>query len=201
MSGDHGVGQRVDGERANAVDRRRPRRDDRPAVPEPRRLGEAPRRLGDLADLAAEAELAEHDEESGAIGVSCSYGADHGHRHCEVAAGLGEPGATDGRHVHVVAGDREAGAPLDDGEQHRQPPSVEAAGVAPPGRTLRHRHGERLDLDEQRPLSRHRRDDDRSGDTMPAVGEEQVRRVGHADQTAICHLEQSRAHWSARSDA
>ena len=37
------------------------------------------------------------------------------------AAGLGEPGAADGRHVDVVAGDRDAGPPLDDGEQHRQP--------------------------------------------------------------------------------
>ena len=48
------------------------------------------------------------------------------------------------------------------------------------GDARRDRHGERLDLDEQRALALHRRHDDRPGHAGAAVGEEQLRRVGHA---------------------
>ena len=81
-----------------------------------------------------------------------------------------------------------------------RPPSRPLA-LRRPVASRRHRHGERLHLDEQRPLSGHRRDDHRSGDTTAAVGKEQVRRVGHADEAAIGHLEQPEPRSSVRSDA
>ena len=145
----------------------------------PRGLGEPAPGVGDLADLAAEADLAHHDlAGDGVVGD----GAGHGEGDGEVDAGLDQPHAADGRGVDVLVGDADAGPPLEHGEQQRQPAAVEPLGVAPGRRAGRDRHGERLDLDEQRPLALHRRHDDRARHAGAAVGEEQLRRVGHAGE-------------------
>ena len=117
--------------------------------------------------------------------------ADHGHRHGEVGTGFGESCPADCRDVDVVAGHGETGPSFDDGEQHRQPAGVEAIGVASSLGALRHGHGERLDFDEQRSLTGHRRDDDGAGDPAATVGKKQVRGVGHTDETTVGHLEQA----------
>ena len=129
---------------------------------------DAARGLGDLTDFTTEAELSEHDEVAGHRRiVDC---ADHGHRHGEVGTGFGESFPADCRDVDVVAGHGETRPSFDDGEQHRQPAGVEAIGVASSLGALRHRHGERLDFDEQRSLTGHRRDDDGASDPAATVG-------------------------------
>ena len=116
--------------------------------------------------------------------------AGHGHRHAEVDARLDEPHAADGRRVDVLVAHAQPGPPLEHGQQQRQPATVEALGVAPRRHARWDRDGQRLDLDEQRALALHRRHDDRAGDAGAPIGEEQLRRVGHARQAGARHLEQ-----------
>ena len=90
--------------------------------------------MGDLADLAAEADLAHHDV-AGADRLVDDRAGD-GDGDAEVDARLDEPHAADRRGVDVLVGDAQAGPPLEHGEQQRQPAAVEALGVAP-GRRCR----------------------------------------------------------------
>ena len=163
-------------------------RDDGAAVAEPRRLGEPARRLGHLTYLATQADLAEDDHV--AADRCIVDGADDRQGDSEVAARLGEASATDGGDVHVVARHRQSGAALDDGKEHRQATGVETVGVAPPLHALWHRHRERLHFDEQRAFAFEDRNDDRAGDTPTTVGEEEVGRIGYADESGLGHLEQ-----------
>ena len=137
----------------------------------------------------AEADLADHDH-AGADRL-VGGGAGHGHRHAEVDARLDEPHAADRGRVDVLGADAQPGPALEHGEQQRQAAAVEALGVAPGRRAGRDRDGQRLDLDEQRALALHRRHDDRSGDARPPIGEEQLRRIGHAREPGARHLEQA----------
>ena len=155
--------------------------------------------MGDLAHLAAEPDLADDDVEAAdrLVDDRAGDGDDDG----EVDARLDEPDAADGRGVDVLVGDAQPGTPFEHGEQQRQPAAVEALGVAPRRHARRHRDRQRLDLDEQRPLPLHRRHDDRPGDRRAAVGEEQLRRVGHALAARARSSRTGRARRSSRSGA
>ena len=140
--------------------------------PEARRLGQPPLGVGDLADLARETELAHQHEIGGDRPLG--DGAGDGEGHGEVGAGLEQADAAHGGRVHVVVAEAQAGVTLEHRQQQGEPAAVEPVGVAPDRHLVRHRHGERLDLDEQRPRAVHRRRDDRPGHAAPAIGEEQL---------------------------
>ena len=124
---------------------------------EPRRLGQPTARVADLAQLATEADLTEHGQVGGHR--LAGEGADDGHAHREVEPGLDEPHATDRRHVDVGVADRLARPLLQDRQQQRQPPAVDALRCASHGNVVRCGRGERLHLDDDRALALHRRGD------------------------------------------
>ena len=123
--------------------------------PEPRRLGQPPRGVGDLAQLAGQADLAERDDIGGKRMVG--QRADDGQAHRQVAAGLGQPHAADGRREHLVLTHRQPGPSLEHGQQQRQPAGIEALSAAPWRHTGVDLVGQRLDLDQQRAVALERR--------------------------------------------
>ena len=142
--------------------------------PEPQRLGEPPRRLRDLADLAAEPDLADHDR----VGVDGAVvaGARDRERDREVGRGLGDRHPAGDARVDVVTREPDTGALLQDRDEHREPAAVER--LRDPARDRRAGRGdERLHLDAQRAGSLDHRGDDRAGRAEPAIGEEQRARV------------------------
>ena len=103
-----------------------------------------------------------------------------------------QPHAADRRGVDVLlaasasgraAAARPAAAPAG---CRRYPACVRRAGT--PGGAG---DGQRLHLDHDRPLALHRGSDRRTGHAGATVAEEQVTRIGHADQTVAGHLEQA----------
>ena len=126
---------------------RAPRRE-----PEARRLGQAATGVRDLAELATEPDFAEERPSAAQRPV--------GERaRPRPAPRRGRPPARTAsrrrRSRRRRPGRRRAdGAPLEHGQQHRQPAGIDALGVAPrPGRPVDDRDGERLHLDEQRALA------------------------------------------------
>ena len=112
------------------------RGDERVAKSHARRLGQPPRGVGHLSDLAAEAHLAEHDQigRQGPVG----HRRGQGQRQGQVGGGLEHPDAADGRGEDVGARHRHPGPLLEHGQQQRQATAVDALGRAP-ARGLRRR--------------------------------------------------------------
>ena len=131
----------------------------------PSRAASARRRRGlaDLAQLAAQADLAEHHQVVGHRPAAERRG--HRQAHRQVGAGFDQPHAADGRDVHVGPGHRHAGPPFEHREQQRQAPGVDALALRRRARASCDRVGQRLHLDQERPVAVERRHDRRAGNT------------------------------------
>ena len=92
--------------------------------------------------------------------------------------------------VDVIARDRETTAALEDGEQHRQPATVETLGRTPRIAEVG-RGDQRLDLDQQRTVAVDGRDHGRAADPGDPIGEEQPARIFDRRETVLVHLEQA----------
>jgi hypothetical protein len=127
------------------------------------------------ADLAAQADLAEHHH----VGRHRLVGQRGGHRggDREVGRRLADAQAAGDVQVDVVGADADAAARLEHRQHHRQ-----AVGVpADHGMARRGEGGgrdQRLDLDQQRPRALDAGEDAGAGDLAAPLGEEQGRRVG-----------------------
>ena len=117
--------------------------------------------MGDLTHLPAQPDLADDDDVLGDGDVRDRAG--HSERHREVGARLDDPQPAGQRGVDVVLVRADADVALQHGEQQGQPAGVEPLRIASPGCARRDGHGQRLDLDEQRPAAVHRRHDHRPG--------------------------------------
>ena len=177
------------------------RRDDRSSEAEPQRLGEPARRLRDLADLAAETELADDD----GVGVrpACRRAAPAiASATARSAPGSATRDAAGDARVHVVAREPDAGALLHDRDEHRR--------AGPPSNACATRRGDRRAAS-ARPAPAPRRTaagvpsstggDDRARRADPTVGEEQRARIGDRHQPVAGHLHQAELVGGRRSGA
>src|SRR5690606_12121060 len=90
----------------------------------------------DLADLAAEAHLADGDR--AAVDRTVEAGRGNRQDEGEIGRGLGDPDPTDGERIEIGAGEVEPGTLLEDGEEERHPPRIDpcAARRGEPGDSL-----------------------------------------------------------------
>ena len=189
VDGGQRLGDRARPDRRHALGRLGGRqRQDGTREAEPGGFGETARRVGHLAQLAAQADLAaRHD-----VGVEGPVGERRGDRqhHRQVGGRLDDADAADGERVDVVVGHRQGEALLQHGDQQRQ-----AAPVEPLRRSTRRRQGrhgdQRLQLDEQRTAPLHGGHDHGPADPGPPIAEEQAARIGQAGEALLTHLEQA----------
>ena len=168
------------------------------AEAQPGRLGEPSRSLGDLADLAGQADLAARHQIGGQGSIHGGRG--QGQADGQVGAGLGDADPADRRGVDVDRGEGQAGPALQNRQQEGQAPAVQPLG-GPAGQGQPRRDDQGLQFDEQGPVPLHRREDGRAGPTDTPVAEEQPARVGHTAQAAGRSSRTGRARRWPRSGA
>src|SRR5512132_4407997 len=163
-----------------------PRRHDRGAEPQLRRLLEPRVGARHGAHLAGEADLAEYHR----LGRQRPGERGGGQRRGDRQAGrrLADPPPAGDVEKHVGGAERHAAARFEDRQDHRQPGAVPADHGAP-RRGERGGSDQRLDLDQHRPGSLDAGEHRRAGDLALALGEEQRRRVRHLVEPAIGHRE------------
>ena len=156
--------------------------------PELARLRLAAVGVGDRAQLAGQAELAEAGHRPLAVaGHDAALRARHRERHGEVRPRLVDADAAGDVDEHVGAAGADAGVAAEHGEHEREPVAVDPVGDAA-GRDELGRRDERLDLDQQRPRALHGGEHDAAGRAR-RLADEARGRVGDLDQPAAGHLE------------
>ena len=145
-------------------------------LPEPhlRGFAHAQRGLGDAADLARQADLAEHRR--GRRNHAVPDARRDGGEHAQIRGRLVDRHPSRDVHEHVVAHEIETGALLEHREQQRQPLLIDAAGHPARG-AVGARADQRLDFDENRPRALDRAEHRRTGRVDRALGEKQLRGV------------------------
>ena len=144
-----------------------------------RGFADAQRRLRDAANLARQADLAEHR------GRRRNHAIAHARRDrgedAEVGRRLVDRHPAGDVHEHIVADQVEAGALFEHREQQRQPLLIDAARHAPRV-AVAAGADERLHFDEDRPRSLDRAQHRRARRVRRPLGEEQLRRIRHRPQ-------------------
>ena len=112
----------------------------------------------------------------------------HRARHPQIQRRLIGPDAPGDAHVDVEAHEMQPRPLLQHGEEEQRPVGVDPRR-RPPGEPERGVGDEGLHLEQQRPRSLHRADDDRSGRVGGALREKQRRGVRHLHEPPPAHLE------------